>query len=401
MKIVSKYFRGYRLVILLLVLMIYVGTTVCNSGSFNKKEIGSTSGAGEHYVGSDRCASCHKNIYHSYSSARHNQTSAVVNRANFRKIYADTNRVFYNSNLFVSIEQRGDGIYQTAFSGGHVAASHKMDLVVGSGRKGQTFLYWSDSMLYQLPLSYSFAYKRWINSPGYPADKVLFNRSITIKCFECHATSAKQSFDQASRSVFDSNGMVLGISCETCHGPGNQHLQFHEENPGRNKGEFIINAASLTRQQQLDACASCHSGILGNLRPPFSFLPGDRLQDFFKPAGNSDSAAALDVHGNQYGLLTASKCFKMSEMTCSSCHNVHEQETRQTQLFAQRCMTCHKDNGDHFCTVKNTDRLTLINKCIDCHMPQQASGLITFTTATNKERLFDSVRTHLVGVYSK
>jgi Cytochrome c554 and c-prime len=399
---VSKYFRGYRLVILSLVLMIYIGTTVCNSGSTNVNSADDgVVGPNEDYIGSDRCASCHKKIHHSYLTARHYRTSAVLDSTNFKKLYADTNRVYYKPDLYVSTNQQRDGIYQTAYSGGRIAAMHSMDLVIGSGRKGQTFLYWSDSMLYQLPLSYSFAYKRWINSPGYPADKVLFNRPITVKCFECHASYAKQNFDQAAKPAFDSNQMVLGISCETCHGPGKKHLQFHKENPGREEGKFIINAASFTRQQQLDACASCHSGILGNLKPAFSFLPGNKLADFFKPAGDKDSTAAIDVHGNQYGLLTASKCFKMSEMTCSSCHNVHEQETRQTQLFVQRCINCHKENSDHFCKVKNTDRRTLINRCIDCHMPQQASGIITFTTGNNKERLFDSIRTHLVGIYPK
>jgi Cytochrome c554 and c-prime len=401
MSIVSKYFRGYRLVISLMVLCIYLGTTMCNSGNKgNEKEKKDVYGVNDNYIGSQTCASCHKQIHDIYTTARHFKTSALIDAANFNDTYTNKDSVFYNINLYVSAHQNPDGIYQTAYSGGRVAANHKMDLVIGSGRKGQTFLFWNDSSLYQLPLSYSFAYNRWINSPGYPADKVMFNRVIPVKCFECHASYTEQNINQQSKPIFDSSRMVLSISCETCHGPGKKHIQYHKDNPDAKHGNFIINAAKLNRQQQLEACASCHSGIRENLKPAFTFLPGNNLDEFFKPAIKKDSTAPLDVHGNQYGLLTESKCFKQSVvLNCSSCHNVHQQESNAMQLFAQRCMSCHNDGNNNFCTVKNTPKQVLINQCIDCHMPKQASSQITFNAANAKQFLYDSIRTHLIGIY--
>jgi hypothetical protein len=58
---------------------------------------------------------------------------------------------------------------------------------------------------------------------------------------------------------------------------------------------------------------------------------GDKLDDFSSANYSPDSVAVLDVHGNQYGLLTASKCFKMSaEMDCSSCHDPHKTKKFKT-----------------------------------------------------------------------
>lgn len=403
MKIVAKYFSGYRLVIILILLLIYIGSTMCNTGAGNKIEVvAMVYGADENYVGSQSCISCHKEMYYGYTATPHYNTSALMDTSKFNRIYADRDSVFYKDNLFINVHKKDEGIYQTAYSGGRMAATHSMDMVIGSGRKGQTFLFWNDSSLYQLPLSYSFAFNRWINSPGYPADKVMFNRMIPVKCFECHATYAEQTFNEASKPIFDSSRLVLSISCETCHGPGAKHAAYHIKNPNETNASFIINTAKLSRQQQLDGCAGCHSGIRENIKPSFSFLPGNILNEFFKPAHSKDSTVSLDVHGNQYGLLTTSKCFKQSSvLNCSSCHNVHARETNQQAIFTQRCMSCHNEAANNFCKVQKVEKQVIINKCIDCHMPLQASNQITFNTGNKKELLYDSIRTHRIGIYNE
>lgn len=325
-----------------------------------------------------------------------------MNKENFSDALYAKDSVVYNDNLYVKIHKEADGLYQTAISRGLLAANHRMDMVIGSGKKGQTFLFNSEDKFYQLPLSWSVEAHRWINSPGYPPDKAVFNRMVYVKCFECHATYAEEKLNEAGKPAFDSSRMVLSISCETCHGPGKEHVKYHGANPADKKGKFIINSAALARQQQLDACASCHSGLRENIKPAFTFLPGNNLDEFFKPAYKHDSTAPLDVHGNQYGLLTSSKCFRQSlALNCSSCHNTHAKETNNMQLFAQRCMNCHNDELHSFCRLKNTDKQILVGKCIDCHMPKQPSNQITFNTGNKKEMRYESIRTHLIGIYKE
>ena len=61
-----------------------------------------------------------------------------------------------------------DSFYQTAMVNGVPFESEPFDVVVGSGRKGQTYLYWNGARLFQLPVSYYTALNSWCNSPGYP-----------------------------------------------------------------------------------------------------------------------------------------------------------------------------------------------------------------------------------------
>jgi len=401
MKNFSKYFHGYRLVITAIVLAIYVSSSMCNTKS-SSKEDKAVYGANENYAGSHTCITCHKEMYDSYAKTPHYKTSAWMNGEKLIDAPYPEDSIIYNDNLSVTVRKKTDGFYQSAWSRGLLAASHRMDMVVGSGKKGQTFLFKSDNKFYQLPLSWSVEAQNWINSPGYPADKVMFNRMVYVKCFECHATYADEQLNYTGEPEFDSSKIVLSISCETCHGPGKKHVQYHNENPGDKKGKYIINTKVLSRQQQLDACASCHSGLRENIKPAFSFLPGSKLDDFFKPSYHKDSAAKPDVHGNQYALLAASKCFKQSMvLNCSSCHNVHQKESNNKEVFAQRCMNCHNDGGNNFCTEKNVEKQVLINKCIDCHMPMQESGQINFNAGSEKKTMYELIRTHMIGIYKE
>ena len=134
--------------------------------------------------------------------------------------------------------------------------------------------------------------------------------------------------------------------------------------------------------------------------PSFSYKVGEDLDDFSLPTQPADSGATLDVHGNQYGLLASSKCFRMSDMDCSSCHNVHTKETNNLELFSARCMNCHKRGGDNFCTQPEIPGLVLSKNCIDCHMPDLPSRQVFLRSSGNRSTPF-FVRTHLVGNYEK
>ena len=124
-------------------------------------------------------------------------------------------------------------------------------------------------------------------------------------------------------------------------GPGEKHVEFEEQNSGSKEAKFIINPSKLSREQKIEMCAYCHSnGKRLNTSKPFTFKPGDSLNKYLLLDNSKFDTAHIDVHGNQTALLMASKCFKMSQLVCTTCHNTHEQE-RELTLFSQRCMSCH------------------------------------------------------------
>jgi mono/diheme cytochrome c family protein len=297
------------------------------------------------------------------------------------------------------MKQEEGGFYQVAYSNEVEKERRRFDMVFGSGVKGQTYLSWTGNRLFQLPITFFSPAHQWSNSPGYPG-KVVFNRPITSRCLECHTTFAQKISDANSeeKEEFDRTKIVFGIDCEKCHGPAAQHVDFQQKNPSDKVGQFIIKPSAFTRQQNLDLCALCHGGKLNKLKPSFSFAAGDTLSDFFSKNATT-IAAGIDVHGNQLGLLANSKCFTLSQMTCMSCHNIHENEKGKTVLFSQRCITCHSDGHQKICKMTNQIGKAIQQNCIDCHMPKQTSQSVAVLLQGDQLPTAALMRTHYIKVY--
>lgn len=362
------------------------------------------------FVGSAVCASCHASIYASHIKTAHyldsRPASAAAIKGSFKFGY---NRFVYNDHMEVQLEKKGGRFYQTALFNGNVMESEAFAIVIGSGRKGQTYLYWDGDRLFQLPISYYVPLKSWCNSPGYPRSMVYFGKQIPAPCIECHGTYAKTAQAEGRGTVFDSASIMYGIDCERCHGPASRHVAWHKAHPGELAGRFIINAAHLSRQQRLDACALCHSGRRQEFRPPFSFIVGDVLDSFSTGTYDTTATANLDVHGNQYGLLTESKCFRFSDkLDCQSCHDPHTNEYGQAAVYSARCMSCHNGIALHSCSMPEiskqlakaaSSKAAPAVNCVDCHMPALPSNKITLQIDGQDQLVHDLVRTHRVAIY--
>jgi hypothetical protein len=265
-----------------------------------------------------------------------------------------------------------------------------MDIVIGSGRKGQTYLYWKADRLFQLPVSYWVDLQSWVNSPGYRDGVSDFDRPVIPRCLECHATSAQTVAGLPPPNQYKPASLVVGISCERCHGPGREHAQAMRTHK---TPEAIVNPAKLPRERQIEVCAQCHAGHGKSLAAAFSYIPGGPL-DHYLQRDQLAPGATVDVHGNQVALLQLSRCFQASaELTCSTCHDVHTIQ-REAASFSNRCLTCHRtqDCGEF---VKQGEKIAA--NCIDCHMPLQPSNLIM--SDSNGKQTKAVVRNHWIKVY--
>jgi len=398
-----KYIRKIKrqnVVILLISIVVYLGNVM--STSLNNTSIQKESTHQEKkFAGSASCASCHNEIYKSHIQTAHYLDSRPASKEFIKGSFAPgKNKFVYNKWMEVVLERKKEAHFQTAYINGIEYQSEPFDIVIGSGRKGQTYLFWNDNKLYQLPVSYYTPLNSWCNSPGYSTNFIKFDRIIPAQCLECHGTYIKVLEDKDNISTYDKTGMIYGIDCEKCHGPAADHVAFHKEHPEEKAGKYLINIKQLSRQQRLEACALCHSGFRQAVRPPFSFQPGDKLDDHSIASYSPDSVSTLDVHGNQYGLLMASKCFKMSiQMDCSSCHNPHVNEANSPKIFSQRCIACHSDTKHMSLALTFDQKLMLNDNCIDCHMPMLPSQKIVLNVANSEKIVPDMVRTHRVGIY--
>ncbi|MBE7173098.1 MAG: hypothetical protein INR73_21155 [Williamsia sp.] len=360
---------------------------------------------GSAYAGSQRCADCHREIYQSYINTAHAASTRPASRQSIRGSFAeDLNHFVYHTGLTVRMQQKATGFYQEGYAHDTLKQAERFDIVVGSGRKAQTYLYWKGDQVFQLPVSYSVQAGSWVNSPNYPAHQVRFDRNIPVRCFECHASFIPTTATSAANSRlvdhFDKNRLVYGIDCERCHGPAAHHADFHQQHPQEREGRFISSIKNGSRQNKTELCALCHAGITPARQSTFSFQPGSPLNHYFNPDTTKVSMDSIDVHGNQYQLLRASACFRKSQvLDCSSCHNVHTKERDDLALFSSRCMTCHNEAQHTFCPLATRIGNRIKNNCIDCHMPSQPSRLITLLSQGQKKPTPDLIRTHYVAVY--
>ena len=353
------------------------------------------------YAGSAVCADCHKDIYDSNIKTAHYLDSRPAARKFIKGSFDPGNNTFvYNKWMEVKMDQKNDSFFQHALINGIEYQSASIDIVIGSGRKGQTYLYWKGNELFELPVSYYTSLDSWCNSPGFPDNFIKFDRMIPAQCLECHGTYAKATLDENGKTFYDKKQILYGIDCERCHGPAAEHVAYQQQHPEDTTARYILIIKKLARQQRLDGCALCHSGFRNPIKPAFNFIIGDTLDNYSHVRYSNDSTSTLDVHGNQYGLLTASKCFKMSQqMDCASCHNVHINEANSPKIFSQRCIACHAETTHTSFTLPVNKKYLLTNNCIDCHMPMLPSKKIVLTVAKSDNLVPDLVRTHKVGIY--
>ncbi|NII29440.1 hypothetical protein HB364_30455 [Pseudoflavitalea sp. X16] len=389
--------------IIVIIILVIVTLSQCLSVP-EQKTVAAADMRGAGYIGSAACANCHQDIHDSYLATAHRHTSASPSPATIKGSFEPGKNSFhYRPNVKVVMEQRSNGLFQVAYMDEVEKQAIPFGVVMGSGRKAQTYLYWYDDNVFQLPISYSVWARNWVNSPSYPADKVRFDRLINIGCFECHGSyiERKGTQEEGNRLVdyFDKTKVIYGMDCERCHGPAAAHVDFHTTHPQEKQAQHIAIYKKLSRQQQADLCAQCHSGGHTSRNSIFYFKPGDSLAQYFSsPIITGGNVSQLDVHGNQYQLLSGSECFiKSNVLTCTSCHNTHVSERENMAVFSQRCMSCHSSIAHSF--DKQLPANAITSNCIDCHMPALPSRAITMKKEDKAEADPNLVRTHLIKVY--
>jgi len=360
------------------------------------------------FVGNATCFSCHKEQSQTYEHTAHRLTSQLPTTRSVLGPFRDGENVLTivdSTNtaqpaLRFVMESRKDGFFETAETGWDslsVKRSERIDVITGSGTRGQTYLYWRGDRLFELPVSYWSEGHKWINSPGYVDGTAEFSRVVNPGCLECHSTYIRPLSTDPNTNRYDRSTFVPGLSCETCHGPGAEHVRIetaHRSGSSASSVTGILNPAKFSRDRKVDLCAECHNGIQRTpLAPAFSYVPGQPLSDYYKQLAPAD-VEHPDVHGNQVGLLQRSKCYVASKtMTCTTCHDVHTAE-RPAESYSAKCLGCHTWQS---CKVSAKSGHQIVNDCINCHMPVEQTNVIVSQTANNV--VHARMRNHWIKIY--
>jgi len=239
------------------------------------------------------------------------------------------------------------------------------------------------------------------------------SKNINLNCLGCHITGYTQQLDGVTGEVLcdgvedpsgeydiDGDGLIndLNIGCETCHGPGSEHVA------AATSGRHIVAPAYLTPSREVMLCERCHDRLVGN--GPFAHndipmdingnfpAPGLSRQDFLASYVEITGAATKsywpdDQHGKSHHLQTPgfikSKHYRNGTtlLTCISCHDPHGGTGYERILLADPdapsqplCMPCHEkgivDTATHTSKVIGVAHGNAVAKCTDCHMTKTA-----------------------------
>uniref|UniRef100_UPI0035639CA3 multiheme c-type cytochrome n=1 Tax=Stieleria sp. TaxID=2795976 RepID=UPI0035639CA3 len=141
------------------------------------------------YVGPEQCQECHREKYQSFLATAHYKTSRPVNETTIDGSFEPGSNTFQTSDPNVSFEmvRKGDEFLQRVhFFDWNFEVP--MEIIMGSSKMAQTYLYWHKDGLYQHNVTHITDGNQWINSPGYIDGDAAYARPIPQRCLECHMT---------------------------------------------------------------------------------------------------------------------------------------------------------------------------------------------------------------------
>ncbi len=332
------------------------------------------------FVGPHACAECHAKRVDEFRQTRHFQAMAVPDASVMAKAFSSKEGTWQSPDPSRRFEMRQtDGKFtQTAVSTSgrdEQWTTTEIAFLYGAnaGLDDVYFGWRDDNRLFELPVSWLHNETRWGQSPFDPSRRDHCAREATPRCLECHATWFEHipgSFNQYVPESFQ-----LGVTCEKCHGPGREHVDFHRANKDAKTAKAITHPGKFSREQSMDLCAQCHSNAMKYRQPPLSYRPGQSLDDYFLTL---QTAHPEEDHVANQQYVRESKCYQQSEMTCVTCHSPHHVETHHdTREPHPSCVKCHEPSAckDH----PNLPR-EVRNDCIGCHMPQKRKVQVFFHT---------------------
>ena len=210
---------------------------------------------GDGYVSSDTCRPCHPHEYATWYGSYHRTMTQVADPESV-VVPFDSTIEFYNREYV--LERRGDEFWvdmdmPIARDVNGNLPRFQSPIVMTTGSHHMQ-LYWYASghsrLVALLPVIYLIDEARWV-----PRDSVFLAPPMTepnigprwnTTCIRCHATHGKQR--RFGQDQFDTHVSELGISCQACHGPGEEHVRVNR-NPVRRYSNYFDDGAEGTITQ--------------------------------------------------------------------------------------------------------------------------------------------------------
>lgn len=348
------------------------------------------------FVGAESCADCHQAQFATWSKSTHGLAggdpaeraivpfTGVLRFANARvtpRVRAGSYEFFIEQDGVPAVTLTVDGVV----GGGHI---------YGGGTQAY-FTRYADGTWRMIPFEWSRQDRMWFcntNSRSgrgwapitaamrleecgdWPPARVLGDTPRFGNCQSCHASQATATPDSAGG--YATRFTSLAINCESCHGPGKQHVELARA--GRLGEEIgLVSLATLDKDASVKACYQCHA-IKDQLTD--GYRSGAPLERHYSlklpllgdaplfPDGRIRTFAYQEGH-------SYSDCYLNGGMTCVSCHDPHGQTYRSVtgeplvgRFDDRQCTSCHLSKAEQ--PTLHTKHPATVS-CTSCHMPSR------------------------------
>ncbi len=342
------------------------------------------------YVGDAACTACHRQISDSYHHHPMGRSAAVGAEVTLSPTEAGKPNTFRLDPYLLEVLTDGGKVRHRISAdtpAGKLVHDMPVDVVIGSGTRGKSYLTVEHGSVWQSPVSWFTDDAKWNISPGFVLGTG-GRRAIVADCLFCHVNHT----DPVRSSTNLYKQAVVGpasIGCERCHGPGELHARKQADTPtGGASDDTIVNPKRLTGELQMDICRQCHlqgeQRIARRGREFSEFRPGMPLDLFMSVFVRRPDLADTSRSVGQFEQMERSTCFTKAggAMTCTTCHDPHAtpDPTNKAAFYNGKCNTCHASRG---CTEQQPARQAKNDSCIACHMPRKDSTSIAHAAVTD------------------
>ncbi len=193
--------------------------------------------------------------------------------------------------------------------------------------------------------------------PGAPLPNEYLGSEI---CQQCHFDRFESYQNSAHSLAGDPRTPAARQECETCHGPGGNHVAG---GGGRGVGGMKSFSEAMPVAERNAVCLTCHSrGIVG-------LWSGSMHQSRDLACMNCH-----DVHGGHTKMLREAS----QPQVCTQCHQQIRAQLMRPSRHPIReeklvCTNCHNPHGT--VTEKLISATTINNKCYECHAEKRGPFL--------------------------
>ena len=321
----------------------------------------------EGYLGDGSCTSCHEEELNVWQNSHHDlamqEVSAQTVLGNFDSIKASIDGVNY---LFY---RKGVDFYVHVKEIDGSENDYKIAQVFGVTPLQQYLVNFPKGRKQVLRVTWDSIENKWFHQ--YAGDSITVNdwlhwtngaQNWNTMCAECHSTNLKKDY-LVEKDSFHTTYSSINVNCESCHGPGEKHVQW--ANAGEKEGNMWVIMGN-DQTTQLNMCAPCHARrmkLTKDLEPGKQFENQYMVQNISSDFYHGDGQILEEDY--VYGSFLQSKMHAQG-IKCGDCHNVHSLELKFDGNTL--CLQCHVpdtyNSPKHHFHKEDTEA----SQCINCHM---------------------------------